>query len=371
MSDPYLLRTYIAECLDPVHIGTGEFRLGRVDNTIVREPGTNLPKIPGSSLAGVARAYTAMKFDKYRREKETRIVSCAGKGGGNGDDHCGEPNCQVCTAFGFSKDGLSFQGLAQFSDARLLFFPVASLAGPVWITCPSSLEAVGCVAKAAGSGANVDWLKWNDRLDNARGAMALDCGSGLPDRINLGWLYLALYKAPQGEPEDRPQAPAGWTIRYGDGPDVAKAVGELSAFGPVLKRLVLVSDRVFSVIVEDQLEVRTSVSISPQTGAAESGALFTYEALPRATFLFFQITCLDPTLFQVPVRGSNGKAGLKPVGFATAAEIAGHVASGLSLIQFLGVGGSNTRGLGRLKVFPEAAPAAGSQAGKSAGQEKN
>jgi CRISPR-associated protein Cmr4 len=36
--------------LDPVHIGTGGYRLGRVDNTIVREPGTNLPKIPGTSL---------------------------------------------------------------------------------------------------------------------------------------------------------------------------------------------------------------------------------------------------------------------------------------------------------------------------------
>ena len=50
--------------LDPVHIGTGGYRLGRVDNTIVREPGTNLPKIPGTSLMGAARSYSAMYYGK-------------------------------------------------------------------------------------------------------------------------------------------------------------------------------------------------------------------------------------------------------------------------------------------------------------------
>ena len=46
--------------LDPIHVGTGGSRLGRVDNTIVRDPVTQIPKIPGSSLAGVMRAYSAM-----------------------------------------------------------------------------------------------------------------------------------------------------------------------------------------------------------------------------------------------------------------------------------------------------------------------
>ena len=36
--------------LDPVHIGSGGYRLGRVDLTIAREPGTNLPKIPGTRI---------------------------------------------------------------------------------------------------------------------------------------------------------------------------------------------------------------------------------------------------------------------------------------------------------------------------------
>ena len=54
---------YFALALDPVHVGTGDMRLGRVDMSIVREPGTNLPKIPGTSLAGACRTYAAMQKD--------------------------------------------------------------------------------------------------------------------------------------------------------------------------------------------------------------------------------------------------------------------------------------------------------------------
>ena len=64
MAEPFVKKTYFAMTLDPVHIGTGGYRLGRVDNTITREPGTNLPKIPGSSIAGVTRAYTAMAIQQ-------------------------------------------------------------------------------------------------------------------------------------------------------------------------------------------------------------------------------------------------------------------------------------------------------------------
>ena len=45
----YTLQRFVLMSLDPVHIGTGGYRLGRVDFSIAREPGTNLPKIPGTS----------------------------------------------------------------------------------------------------------------------------------------------------------------------------------------------------------------------------------------------------------------------------------------------------------------------------------
>jgi CRISPR/Cas system CMR subunit Cmr4 (Cas7 group RAMP superfamily) len=45
----YKRQRYLLMTTDPVHIGTGGYRLGRVDNSIVREPGTRIPKIPGTS----------------------------------------------------------------------------------------------------------------------------------------------------------------------------------------------------------------------------------------------------------------------------------------------------------------------------------
>lgn len=62
---------------------------------------------------------------------------------------------------------------------------------------------------------------------------------------------------------------------------------------PVKNRIVLVPDNLFSQILNSNLEVRTSVSINPETGAAEEGALFTYEAIPRSSFLWFDVVVDD------------------------------------------------------------------------------
>ena len=59
-TSPGELKQYYAITLDPLHVGAGSSRLGRVDLPIIREPGTNLPKVPGTSLSGPARAYTAL-----------------------------------------------------------------------------------------------------------------------------------------------------------------------------------------------------------------------------------------------------------------------------------------------------------------------
>src|SRR5690606_11529957 len=115
--------------IDPIHIGTGGARLGRVDNTIVRDPVTRIPKIPGASLAGVHRAYAAMALEDERcslsdKEREERgwkqpfYPSHAGQDPDNKNDGAGPINA----VFGH-KD---IAGLAAFSDAHIVLFPVAS-----------------------------------------------------------------------------------------------------------------------------------------------------------------------------------------------------------------------------------------------------
>ena len=317
--------TYFALALDPIHVGTGGYRLGRVDMTIVREPGTNLPKIPGTSLSGAARTYAAMQENRFRWQEGDKTYVCAGQGQEDKDKnipgHCGKYDCPICVTFGFSKgSGVSFQGLAQFFDARLLFFPVHSLAGPVWVTCPEALKDVGVAV---------------DEPDNNFVVVTTDVQQS--GKLNLGWLMLGV----------KPNDPLILNL-----PQVPQEI---------LEHAVLVSDKMFGHIVNDNLEVRTSVSIDPQTGAAAEGALFTYEALPRATVLYFEVVVSHPKYYRIArTVEKNGKKETESV--IPLSDNNGHpegnidkvkstVNNGLKLFASLGVGGMNTRGMGRLRVF--------------------
>jgi len=107
-----------------------------------------------------------------------------------------------------------------------------------------------------------------------------------------------------------------------------------------------VEDSLFSQIVNSNLEVRTSVAIDPNTGAAKDGALFTYEALPRATLLWCDVVEDDYRLENFPAEDEKAKilGHTRPLGV---------VKCGLELAQHLGVGGMGTRGFGRIKLMAD------------------
>ena len=248
MNELFGVYRYLLMTLDPVHIGTGGTRLGRVDNPIVREPGTKLPKIPGTALHGAIRSYAARRYGKPQ---------CAGQGQTDGSRHCGRPTCPICYTFGAITGERSYSGVVAIGDARILLFPVYSMVGPVWVTSPSVLEDAGIC-----SGASVapDKGKW--------GGDDSELPADKP--INLGWLMVE---------------------RDGDLPSSINWPDKIPR--QVCNRVVLVSDKLFSQIVNSNLEVRTSVSINPETGAAEEGALFTYEAIPRAAILWMEVVVDD------------------------------------------------------------------------------
>jgi Uncharacterized protein predicted to be involved in DNA repair (RAMP superfamily) len=97
-------------------------------------------------------------------------------------------------------------------------------------------------------------------------------------------------------------------------------------------------------VVNSNLEVRTSVSINPETGAVEEGALFTYEALPRGTVLYWEITCKNPAHFRI----GNELVGVE--GIHGVYEI---VKEAHPYLEALGIGGMSTRGMGRLRVLEQ------------------
>ena len=309
--------------IDPIHVGTGGYTLGRVDNPTLRDF-DGIPKIPGTSIEGTARAYAALHFNQ---------LVCASK-----DEHkkkCPKRNvdCPICVSFGYTDSELvdkpkSLQGLALFSDAKVLFFPVASLIGPIWVTCPGRLKEL-----------NVDQAAWQDFDESEFCIVSNYLKSKLEDTgfLNFGWLLLQLKKKENGETTvhnicvDTLFGVDGLKFR-----DRLLNDKEIEILEKILNRLVIVSDSVFSQIVDSNLEVRTSVSIDPTTGAAEEGALFTYEAIPRSTVFYFDVVYQKPEHF-------GPKLGLN--------DIVSTVETGFKLFEFLGVGGMGTRGFGKFKVF--------------------
>lgn len=312
MPQSYQQFTVVGMALDPIHVGTGGARLGRVDLTIVRDPVTRVPKIPGSSLAGVYRSYAAMALNKYPH--------CAGQGQPTPpghDGHCGRGDCPVCTVFGFARGaGGGFAGLAAFSDAHVLLFPVATRQGPLWVTCPTALRVIG-----------VDLA---DALDDALYRES-NC-----QPLNLGWLLLEVKQYDQ------------WNTR------VNQRVQSQGVPSYIVERIGLVSDKLFGHVVNSNLEVRTSVSINPETGAAEEGALFSYEALPRTTILIWDVTCKHPNHFQVG--GGPLTAQINGTAINAPDTVFKVVQTGHPYLEHLGLGGMGTRGMGRLRVLHPSAP---------------
>ena len=312
--------------LDPVHIGAGGYRLGRVDMTIAREPGTNLPKIPGTSLAGAVRSYAAMRYGKPEVAGQQRNF----KGEGT--------RCPIIYTFGTATDtspsgAVNQAGTVSIGDAHILFFPVNSMAGPVWVSTADRVREA--------------WGKDSVSLPREPTDDTVMTSMNWDKELNLGWL---LFTATKGLTITPPEDVAEWSAISG--------------------RIVLVTLKLFSQIVNSNLEVRISVSINPETGAAESGALFTYEAIPRTTWLWSDVieddyrtngdgtSAFPQTSKQCKIEKNEKDEKIYKDNQGEALEETwSHpldvVRAGMRLIEYLGIGGMGTRGFGRMRCVAD------------------
>jgi CRISPR-associated protein Cmr4 len=308
----YKRQRYLFMTLDPVHIGTGGYRLGRVDNSIVREPGTKIPKIPGTSLHGAARAYAAQLYE---------TPEAAGQNHDKIDNPDENP---VCYTFGYIKKSNNdndtdkatiYSGVVNIFDAHVLLFPVHSMVGAVWVSTVERLEDAGFEVTELPITWNTDQavLTWNRT-----------------DPLNLGWLMVGVVGTVTVTVKKTPNSESpNWQNEQ--------------RWKAIENKIVLVKDALFSQIVNSNLEVRTSVAINPETGAAEDGALFTYEAIPRATFLTAEVVLDDyrhafPEITKTIPGGDPWQCPLCVV------------KTGFGMIEWLGVGGMGTRGFGRMAI---------------------
>lgn len=322
----YKWQRYLFMITDPVHIGTGGYRLGRVDNSIIREPGTKIPKIPGTSLHGAARAYAAQLYENPEAA---------------GQDHRGVANPDqdpVCYTFGYIKSdesqpdrNIAYSGLVNIFDAHILAFPVYSIAGPVWVTTYERLSQAGFTIICNQNNGD-ESRDWSPPEDWEAGDVFLTWQRSEP--LNLGWLMMNV----GGQVSIK--SPEKWE--------------EAECWKKVIDHLVLVHEALFSQVVNSNLEVRTSVAIDPRRGAAEEGALFTYEAIPRTTFLTAEAV-LDDYREAWPLESEKCRVTSKgnPLPGDPWTGPLAVVKAGLRMIEWLGVGGMGTRGFGRMTIVGE------------------
>lgn len=292
----YRVEKFIFMTLDPIHIGTGETNLGIVDNTIVREAGTNLPIIPGTSLSGATRMYALMQM-------------------GNIGDAAKTANNPVSYTFGYingnDSEQISKAGVVSFSDAKIVLFPVYSSEGTIWISTESLLAEIGIEIK-----------------DSPAEEKALHLNGNNEGKIKIGWLYIDFSSAEAKEPNfDELKESSDWNL--------------------VRDSVYIVSEKLFARVVNDNLETRTSVAINPETGAAEDKALFTYEAIPRATWLISTVIQDDyrsPGFEEVM---NDYKENGRINSWKSPMDV---VKAGFKVIEYLGIGGMTTRGFGRMKL---------------------
>lgn len=389
----------VATAIDPIYIGTGGYTIGRVDNTIVRDPISNLPKIPGSSLAGTWRYYLALEMIgnfkeefrewKQRKEKITEKeeesggkwfpksgenelpqnekeellkefssdnppqwhfftgnafarLKCAGQDDAPNQERDSESNtghcghCIVCKGFGFSKKDLSWQGMLFFSDLEIVFFPVFTMEGTKWVTTERIIEKLSKSYREIQTASNGGTTR-----EEGNSPVCIKCEENISENerkghINLGWLYLPYRK------ENREIC------------SNLKAILEEMKIPITLNDIVIVPDHLFPHIVNSNLEVRTSVSIDPLTGTAKEGALFTSEAIPRGTIFHGEIRIFDKSKL------GELESKIKPLPEAEKLESA--LKETAKYYETLGIGGMTTRGFGRMRIELQSGNSGGSRA---------
>ena len=249
----------------PLHVGCGT-SVDVIDLPIMRERITNFPVIPGSSLKGVLLQAAREHFENAAHARSKDSIPAEAKLLFGTIDTEGE---------GESKKQISNAGCVQIMEAKLLAFPVRSLAGCfAWITCPSVLERY---QRDTGKTFTISPVEKDHVI----------AGSDLiaNDQIVLEEYPLTLTKD------------ASIT-------DIATALKSATNdplwSSKLEKRLALVHDEIFQHLVTSCTEVVTRIAINPATRTVKGsdggggGALFNQENVPCEALFYSVLSVLLP-----------------------------------------------------------------------------
>ena len=249
----------------PLHVGSGT-SVDVVDLPIMRERITGFPVIPSTSLKGVLRQWArdARKPDAtpLLTEDEARTLF--------GEDRPADQKAGIT----------AHAGCVQIMEAKLLAFPVRSLAGCfAWLTCPAVLERfqrdTGLLKHADGK----PLLIPQPPKDEVVAGTDLQVNS----LVVLEEYALTLNRGLKPKDEDR------------------KLVEKLVSLAPdplwtgnLGARLAIVHDENFQHFVTTCTEVVARIKISPETRTVDGGALFNQENVPCEALFYSVLSVLPP-----------------------------------------------------------------------------
>lgn len=244
-------RLTFVHALSPLHAGIGQ-GAGVIDLPIAREKATNLPYLPGSSLKGALRTRA---FHGDEKEVYTRIFGP--------DTPTGEENRA---------------SLAQFSDQRLLLFPVRSLAGTfAWVTSPFILRRLLRELQDAGietTQFSIPTISSIEHCSLPNEQSALRWKGQKDTNIYLEDLDLV--------PQTDDSATAHWAEWLSQQLFEKKDVQWREEF---LARFCVVHDDLFNFLVITATEVTARIRLKEDEKTVQQGGLWYEEALPAESIL--------------------------------------------------------------------------------------
>jgi len=242
----------------PLHVGAGA-SVGAIDQPIIRERHTGFPVIPATSLKGTFADEWNVTLLEQNGKRNLRVTTRKNAANKEELDQVSE----AAWLFGSDNANHSFSGALQFTEARLLAFPVRSAKGSfAWITCPLILR------RAQRDGILQD-LSYPSDLSDTQALFTANSPLALGDKVVLEEYTFT---------------------RSGDLPAnlLKDDNGNDPVWNEVASRLVILSDGMMSFFAQNACEVAQHVRIDDETGTAAGGALFNQENVPSET-LFYSV----------------------------------------------------------------------------------
>ncbi|MFQ3620259.1 MAG: type III-B CRISPR module RAMP protein Cmr4 [Spirochaetales bacterium] len=236
----------------PIHAGSGSM-IGAIDLPIQRERHTNWPHIQASSVKGALRDH----FRSFAKVEEKSLINFI-----FGLDQEND---------GPADEAENIPSSVAVSDAKLIAFPVRSNLAPfVWVTCPLAIERLQQDMKFIGVSEESPLGKVSINSENAHWIIK-------PDSLSAQTILLEDLVLQIKEEQKLQNNPIKHIL-------------------PIpIDRLLLVSDEIFTYIVETSTEIQTQIKIDSETGVTRTGSLRYQELLSSDSLLYSVIYFKDPT----------------------------------------------------------------------------